>query len=852
MMGWMTRSSSTPAVGFVDKKRVEPGAAFSAVENHWKQAKTVMDNPNAQTASDALTVISHLNQMVNFLKLTRNDGPEHKNCKKFWIANRCSDIVLQWLHSLQIKGTRLEYEDEKKLVQTLEALCELASIDGEILGYGGYSSSGSSSMGGNGDDNPDAVWDGACSLSSLLLEYSLKGDPYLGEPARNSFVILIQLSAKFPELENCFLKDTSLELMNVVISGLSACFAQLPTFYSGTDEQIEPFRTQLKFVDRVAHAAPSTISLTIADCFSNTFLYAVILPALTQSLHEEIAIVTSYLKIVGEHLTHPQLVKSLMTFILNNLTMPILLERMNHQNVSVTVATLSLLSTLLTFYCEDLWYELILRHLMSQRHLMVSQRTIRLPPIDYQEASLRFLSLIPSPIVEVMGPEAINYHYSQYLDNEMSRLPIFLNQEFSFSEKSTNTRTQPSIFSMWSNKYDGTDEILPPLKLPISSSSYNQDPSLNIHPLHDNILESQNTQSFNNRGVGDPLTTKEVSSEHCEPNNTNDQEGGGLGSDPFTTISLQPRTDEPTSLGADSNANSEDLSINPSVTNERGLFGSDGYGSLEYEFNGSSSSSDAASLGPFLDIMLNHLKNLSRLHPDMILMVTEIMSILARSRVPLLTSILLDTRIILQPSYVSFSLLLNRIRVEFEQALRSNCSILKDVWTTYNKEIAELQLQDPTYHNSSISSSTSMNFIHSLSTSFDSSFGDKSFTESIKKKIHSSSLLNNVFQRKPSTGSLSRNSMPTSSPGSVGGSSLNGSELNDNFKSPTNLQSYRHRTGQNISPESPLVQQQKINQSTESLKIMATRAIYFAHWLLELSTISQEFCWKKPYIGFKH
>lgn len=68
-------------------------------------------------------------------------------------------------------------------------------------------------MGGNGDDNPDAVWDGACSLSSLLLEYSLKGDPYLGEPARNSFVILIQLSAKFPELENCFLKDTSLELM---------------------------------------------------------------------------------------------------------------------------------------------------------------------------------------------------------------------------------------------------------------------------------------------------------------------------------------------------------------------------------------------------------------------------------------------------------------------------------------------------------------------------------------------------------------------------------------------------------------------------------------------------------------
>lgn len=58
MMGWMTRSSSTPAVGFVDKKRVEPGAAFSAVENHWKQAKTVMDNPNAQVTTQVFTLSS--------------------------------------------------------------------------------------------------------------------------------------------------------------------------------------------------------------------------------------------------------------------------------------------------------------------------------------------------------------------------------------------------------------------------------------------------------------------------------------------------------------------------------------------------------------------------------------------------------------------------------------------------------------------------------------------------------------------------------------------------------------------------------------------------------------------------
>jgi hypothetical protein len=125
MMGWLGRSTSTPA-GFIDRKKVEAGAAFSSLENHWKQAKAVMDNDNAQvcdrnyykfhfiiilmcveyfvkSAPDALTVISHVSQMLSFLRLTKNDDSE-QNCKKFWINNQCSDRVIQWLHSLQVKG----------------------------------------------------------------------------------------------------------------------------------------------------------------------------------------------------------------------------------------------------------------------------------------------------------------------------------------------------------------------------------------------------------------------------------------------------------------------------------------------------------------------------------------------------------------------------------------------------------------------------------------------------------------------------------------------------------------------------------------------------------------------------
>jgi len=96
-------------------------------------------------------------------------------------------------------------EDERKLVQTLQALCELAARDEELLGYVSKDVATSSSA-------ASASWDGACSLSSLLLEYSLKSDPYLGEPARNSFIHLIKLASKYPPLQETFCRETGLGL----------------------------------------------------------------------------------------------------------------------------------------------------------------------------------------------------------------------------------------------------------------------------------------------------------------------------------------------------------------------------------------------------------------------------------------------------------------------------------------------------------------------------------------------------------------------------------------------------------------------------------------------------------------
>jgi len=189
-------------------------------------------------------------------------------------------------------------EDELKLVAMLHSLCEAASRDGELLGYVKTTSSVEV-----GCDS----WDGTYALAGLLLEYSLRNTVELAQTARYSFIQLIQLAAKFPGLERSLSQESGLGLtvkshhhipssdpsvanvllflilQNVVVSGLSACFSQLPTFMKATPSQLSPFVEQLKFVDDVTHAAPDTVATTIGECFTNAFLLAVIEPALTQA-----------------------------------------------------------------------------------------------------------------------------------------------------------------------------------------------------------------------------------------------------------------------------------------------------------------------------------------------------------------------------------------------------------------------------------------------------------------------------------------------------------------------------------------------------------------------------------------
>lgn len=98
-------------------------------------------------------------------------------------------------------------KDDLKLVHALQSLLELASEDGQLLGYFistcTDNSEESTNSPANSTNNNDlrGTWDGACSLSTLLLELCISIDSRISETARKSFVLLIQLASKYPELE---------------------------------------------------------------------------------------------------------------------------------------------------------------------------------------------------------------------------------------------------------------------------------------------------------------------------------------------------------------------------------------------------------------------------------------------------------------------------------------------------------------------------------------------------------------------------------------------------------------------------------------------------------------------------
>ncbi|ODM94219.1 hypothetical protein Ocin01_12462 [Orchesella cincta] len=546
------------------------------------------------------------------------------------------------------------------------------------------------------------------------------------------------------------------------------------------------------------------------------------------SLHEEIAVVTSYLQIVCENISHPLLVKSLISFVLTQLLTTLLL-RMNHPSAAVTIATLSLLNILLEFYCEDMWYELILRHLMPQNHLIVAQRYQRLPEIDFQEAALRFISLLPSSVTEVVGSDTVSHNFAMYANAEVIRWSFIDSVSFpssavapdvattmssenilcSLEEGSSRKCSSKSVFPMWKYKYDGTDK-LESSSAPCSLVNSRPNGTGNFSVVERKVTATEPQNDI----VVESVIEQRNQTEMDHPLDPLSATCAAPAEDRFTNIPLQPNNEEMNSIGIGMSEPSYDSTdvvpgCSTSITKPFDSVNdqSDGYSSME-----SGVMDNIASFGPFVDCLFNTLTNFQKLDPDVILMVTELVSTLASSRIPLISSLFLDHSLTLQPSFRSFLLILNRIRLELDKSVRSQHQIINEIWGHLAKDTAKYD-EPPA---PAFSQQHSLQ-AQSESNSFSTSFGEN-FTDNIRKTINSKTFV-------AAMSGIFRKSGPPS----------NLESLQESLHSTGN-QGYRYLAGR---PGAAPTQQQETN------KVMATRAIFFTHWLLELSAIAMQLCWKR-------
>lgn len=435
---------------------------------------------------------------------------------------------------------------------------------------------------------------------------------------------------------------------------------------------------------------------------------------------------------------------------------------------------------------------------------MVSQRNTPLKEIDYHESSIRLLSLVPGHVIDGIGSEVLTSHYLQYLSHESERFidtVFMLTNNTSAVPVSFSTENQTdqdecrkgnSIYPMWKHRYDGTDDKEFVSSKDVAKSNENKE--------NEGETIAVNGETFVTSD-SDPLSNSEHGQFPQETNNT-------------TNVAVQQGHERP-----GSRSSSEGLP-----------------------------SHQIASFGQFLDSIFVQLSNWAHLDPQIILVLSELVSTIAACRIPLITTLLLDSNLTLQPYYVTFISLLKRIKEDLEFRLK-NCppSIVKEVWS-------KIDGTDDARRRSVGMSANSSKALSSFRSSPQSSVNDNFGEKIIKGTALISNAMQSFFTKKaPSAGAILTGS-PSSSRSSLGNQSTNNNAPSLQSVGP---QEYKYTIficeilfiTSNVNIDQYfyfryVVRHQNQQGEDETRKIMALRAIFFSHWIFELAAIAQELSWK--------
>ncbi|MBN3312006.1 F16A2 protein, partial [Atractosteus spatula] len=247
-------------------------------------------------------------------------------------------------------------------------------------------------------------------IFSLLVPF-IHRDGAIGQQARDALLLVMATSAGNQAVAKYIVENSY--FCPVLATGLSALYSSLPRKIEvrGDDwhalrredwigvSSLVLFMNSLEFCNAVIQVSHPLVKSQLVDYVHNGFLVPVMGPALHKSSVEEMIASTAYLDLFLRSITETALIKTFLRFILlhrhdNDTILDTLLTRIS-SNSRLCMVSLSLFRTLLSFNCEDLMLQLVLRYLLPCTHVMLSQRRAIREPDLYGKSADKFLSLIP-------------------------------------------------------------------------------------------------------------------------------------------------------------------------------------------------------------------------------------------------------------------------------------------------------------------------------------------------------------------------------------------------------------------------------------------------------------------------
>ncbi|XP_061917468.1 FHF complex subunit HOOK-interacting protein 1B [Entelurus aequoreus] len=426
----------------------DPETCLMVFENHWRQVSRVLDQSEPSSSTDDLIAVrNHTDQMLCLLAEERpveaSDGAANKRVAGPILSLVVSQDILECLVQWHLRRG-LDPDSQGALLKLFEML--IGQSQQPLLQHVAVLHPLLRLLGACADPElgcPAALENSLVLLlnqicvsmarqpvllemlfqatpvqqgSTNLLIFSLlvpfiHRDGAIGQQARDALLLVMATSASNDNVARYIAENSY--FCPVLATGLSALYSSLPRKIEvrGDDwhalrredwmavSSLVLFMNSLEFCNAVVQVAHHMVRSQLLDYLHNGFLVPVMGPALHKSSVDEMIASTAYLDLFLRSVSETALLKTFLRFILlhrldNDSILDTLLTRIS-SNSRLCMVSLSLFRTLLSFNCEDIMLQLVLRYLLPCSHVMLSQRRAIREADMYGKCADKFLSLIP-------------------------------------------------------------------------------------------------------------------------------------------------------------------------------------------------------------------------------------------------------------------------------------------------------------------------------------------------------------------------------------------------------------------------------------------------------------------------